>query len=132
MFLDYPGFIPGVQHFSFHANTDENGNVSGSFESKFGENGRLHGTIDCLSILPDGKTAIMSGAVTHVEGDTYIGVGFRVGDDAWFKVQDNGEGANATEDSFTDVAAYFDLEPCTYDYGIDLFPILNGNIQVKP
>jgi len=132
LFLDYPGFVQGVQHFSFHANTDKNGIVTGSFESKWGVNGRIHGTIDCLSILPDGKTAIMSGTLTHVVGDTYIGYGFAVGDDAWFKVQDNGEGAKAAKDSFSDVFSSIDLEPCTTDYGVDLFPILNGNIQVKP
>jgi len=132
LFLDYPGFIQGVQHFSFHANTDVNGNVTGSFESKWGKNGRVHGTINCLSILPDGKTAIMSGVLTKVQGDTYIDMGFLVGDDVWFKVQDSGEGANATKDRFSDFYAGSDQEPCTTDYGVDLFTILNGNIQVKP
>ena len=132
LFLDYQGFTPAVQHFAFHAETNEEGITTGSFESKFGENGRVHGTINCLSILSDGKTAIMSGTITQVDGDTYIGYGFAVGDDAWFKVQDNGEGANATKDRFSDVYAYADLEPCPYEYNLELFTILNGNIQVKP
>ena len=109
-----------------------NGNITGSFESKYADNGRIHGTINCLSILADGKTAIMSGTVTQVSGANYIAFGFKVGDDAWFKVQDNGEGTNATKDSFSDVYAYFDLEPCTFDYGPYLFPVIQGNIQVKP
>lgn len=132
LFLEYPGFTPGVQQFSFHANTDRNGKVTGSFEARWADNGRLHGTIDCLSILADGKTAIMSGTVTKVGGATYTAMHFAVGDDTWFKVQENGEGKNATKDSFSDLFAYFDLEPCSYDYNPDLFPILYGNIQVKP
>lgn len=132
VFLDYPGFTPGVQHFSFHANTNGDGNVTGSFETKWEDNGRVHGTINCLSILADGKTAIMSGTVTQVSGANYIGLGFKVGDDAWFKVQDNGEGTNALQDGFSDLYVYFDLETCTYDYSPDLFPIVSGNVQVKP
>lgn len=134
VFLDYPGsgLTPGVQHFSFHTNTDMNGNITGSFETKYADNGRIHGTINCLSILADGKTAIMSGTVTQVSGANYIAFGFKVGDDAWFKVQDNGEGTNATKDSFSDVYVYFDLEPCTLDYSPYLFPVIQGNIQVKP
>jgi len=132
IYLNYEGFTPGVQHFSFHAKTDEMGNVLGSFETKWGVNGRVHGKIDCLTILPDGKSAIMSGTVTQVQGETYIGYGVEVGMLAWFKVQDNGEGAKATEDSITDINVDFNGLPCSYDYGDDLLSIQNGNIQVKP
>jgi hypothetical protein len=132
IFLNYEGFTPGVQHFSFHAKTDEMGNVSGSFETKWGANGRVHGTIDCLTILPDGKTAIMSGMVTKVQGDNYLYYGFEVGMKGWFKVQDNGEGANAIEDNITDFYVDFNGPPCSYDIGFDLLTIQNGNIQVNP
>lgn len=132
IFLNYDGFVPGVQHFSFHANTDNNGIVTGSFETKWGVNGRVHGTIDCLTILPDGKTAIMTGTVTHVQGDAYLYYGFEVGMNGWFKVQDNGEGANATEDNITDFYVDFNGPPCTYDLGFDLLSIQYGNIQVNP
>jgi hypothetical protein len=122
------------QHFSFHANTSPNGNVTGSFESTaLGLDSRVHGRIDCLNILPDGKTAIMSGVVTVVTGDIYlIDFGFNVGDQAWFKVEDNGEGANATEDRFSDVYVFDELPPCTSDFDVELLEIANGNIQVKP
>lgn len=131
VFLNYEGFTPGVQHFSFHANTDENGKVSGSFETKWGVNGRVHGTIDCLSILPDGKTAIMTGTVTHVQGEMYIYYGVEVGMNAWFKVKDNGEGANATKDNITDINVEHNGPPCSYDYDFELLTIQYGNIQVK-
>lgn len=127
-----------VQHFAFHANTDANGKVSGSFESKSpGQNGRAHGTIDCLTVLPDGKTAIMSGFVTQVIGDGYVvDFGVKVGDPIWLKVQDSGEGVNAGKDLFTDYQFFPFQVPCSFDIGseigLDLYPILNGNIQVKP
>ena len=122
-----------VQHFAFHASTDANGIVTGSFESKSpGQDGRAHGTINCLTVSPDGKTAIMSGVVTHVVGDGYLGFGVKVGTPIWLKVEDNGQGANVVKDRFTDF--YFLDTPllCNEDLGISLAPILNGNIQVKP
>lgn len=132
IFINYDGFVPGVQHFSFHANTDINGNVTGSFETKWGINGRLHGTIDCLSILNDGKTAIMSGEITQVQGETYLDVGFVVGMDVLFQVQDNGEGANVLEDTFSDIYADFILPSCSEDFlDVELLTITYGNIQVK-
>ena len=116
-----------VQQFSFHANTDKDGTVTGSWESNSpGQECRTHGDITCLTILPDGKTAFMSGTITQVDGVCFNA---KVGDPIWFKVQDNGEGANATEDGFTDY--YFFLAGCL-NYNIGLKPILNGNIQVKP
>jgi len=116
-----------VQQFSFHANTDRNGNVSGSWESNSpGQNCRTHGNITCLTILADGKTAIMSGVVTQVVGDCF---GATVGTPIWFTVQDNGEGSNSPGDRFTDY--YFFTSGCG-NYGAPLHLIENGNIQVKP
>ncbi|WP_310380459.1 hypothetical protein [Flavobacterium sp.] len=132
IFLNYEGFVPGIQYFSFHANTDVNGVVSGSFETKWGVNGRIHGTIDCLTTLSDGKTAILSGKVTQINGDGYINSGFLVGMNAWFKVQDNGEGANSSTDMFSDIYANFDpILQCSFNLGVDMLTITNGNIQVK-
>lgn len=123
--LDYMNFEP--QQFSFHALKDVDGSVTGSWESNSpGQDCRTHGTITCLTILPDGKTAIMSGEITQVEGTCF---GSTVGSPIWFKVQDNGEGSKAAPDGFTDY--YFGLSGCT-DYGLALHPIIGGNIQVKP
>ena len=117
------------QQFSFHATKDANGNVSGSWESNSpGQDIRTHGNIECLTILADGKTAVMSGVVTQVEGNGFPGV--TPGAHVWFKVQDNGEGANATEDTFSD---YFFVSNTTCaNFNVVLHPIDNGNIQVKP
>lgn len=132
IFLNYEGFVPGNQHFSFHANTDNNGIVTGAFETKWGVNGRIHGTIDCLTILPDGKTAILSGFITQLDGDGYINSGFLVGMNTWFKVKDNGEGTNSSKDLFSDVFVDFNsVLVCSIDLEVDMLSITNGNIQVK-
>ena len=120
-------YLNGTQHFSFHAQTDASNNVTGSFETKSpGQDIRVHGNIDCLTILADGKTAIMSGIATNVDGN---GFPIAVGDRIWFKVQDNGEGANAPNDRFTD---YFVGGICGVNYNLALQQITGGNIQVKP
>ena len=54
---------------------------------------------------------------------------YRWGDPIWFKVKDNGEGANNPPDQFTDY--YIFISDC-YDYGFAYHDIENGNIQVKP
>lgn len=116
-----------VQHFAFHASIDKDGNVSGSWESKSpGQNVRTHGTITCLQLV-DNKTAIMSGIITHRAGDDFPGT--NVGDPIYFKVRDNGEGANSAGDLFTDY--YPGFNNCS-NLNLPFQPIVNGNIQVKP
>ncbi len=121
-------YLNGTQHFSFHAKKDGSGNVTGSFETKSaGQDIRVHGNIDCLNVLTDGKTAIMTGVVTQVVGN---GFPIAAGDRIYFKVQDNGEGANATDDKFSD---YFIFGgSCTNNFNLTMNAITGGNIQVKP
>ena len=120
-----------IQHFSFHANTDNNGNVSGSFEVKSAsQDVRLHGNISCLKVLTDGKTAFMSGVITQRSGDGFPGI-YNVGDFVYFRVQDNGEGSNAADDKFSDVYPSGVSQYCGPS-SILLLKIANGNIQVKP
>ena len=88
-----------VQHFSFHASVDGEGNVSGSWESKSpGQDIRTHGSIDCLTFLDD-NTAILSGTITKTNDNPF---GIVAGMSVWFKVIDNGEGAKNATDQFTD------------------------------
>jgi len=120
-----------VQHFSFHANTSSAGVVTGSFEvSSPGQDVRLHGTISCLSVLGDNKTAFLSGVITQRDGDGFPGF-YNVGDFVYFEVQDNGEGSNAAGDRFSDVPTSGGTQFCG-PFLIGMFPIENGNIQVKP
>ena len=119
-------YLNGTQHFSFHASKNSAGNVSGTFESKSpGQEIRVHGNIDCFNILADGKTAYVSGVVTEVVGEGYP---IAVGNHIWFKIQDNGEGANAAADKFSD---YFVFGVCQ-NLNVGLQDITGGNIQVKP
>ncbi len=120
-----------IQHFSFHANTANDGTVSGSFEVKSADQAiRLHGTITCLKIRPDNKTAFMSGVITQKVGDGFPGF-YNVGDFVYFEVQDNGEGANASNDKFSDVFTSGVTQFCG-PFLIGMANIVNGNIQVKP
>lgn len=118
-----------AQHFAFHAKT-QNGVTTGSWESKSpGQNVRTHGTIDCLTIMPDGKTAYMTGVVTKKVGDGFPPGAYEVGSPIWFKVVDNGEGNTSATDQFTD---YYNFGNCVDRPNRPLQDILNGNIQVKP
>jgi hypothetical protein len=127
--LENPWFNGRVQHFSFHANTDADGLVTGTFETKSpGQEIRTHGTINCLTVLPDGKTAIMSGVVTQKVGDGFPGYA-EVGSTVWFKVVDNGEGAKSDLDQFSDYTE--GPGDCSVNQLVRLYQIVNGNIQVK-
>jgi len=59
-----------------------------------------------------------------------------IGDDIWFRVEDNGEGFRNTTDQITLVIVELDQPPnpdeCTVDLGLDLQNIRAGNIQVNP
>jgi hypothetical protein len=121
-----------IQHFSFHCSTDNNGNVTGSFEVKSAsQEVRLHGNITCLKVFPNGKRAFMSGMITQRSGNGFPG-SFNVGEYVVFNVVDNGEGANSAGDEFSDVGQF---DPTTQDcdlFAFFTFKIANGNIQVKP
>ena len=119
-----------LQNFAFHAKQDKNGNVSGSWQSKSsGQDIKTHGTITCLTIDPDGKTAAMGGVITQINSDDPFFSQFEVGDPVWFQVQDNREGSNGDPDGFSDY--FLDFEFC--EVIPDFFtPIVTGNIQVKP
>lgn len=121
-------FNDKVQHFSFQASVDEKGNVTGSWESKSpGQEIRTHGTITCVIFL-DNKTAVMTGVITKKDGDGFAK--FKEGDPVWFKVRDNGEGANAKPDEFTDYYIAKSI-PCRDFPNLKMTPIIGGNIQVK-
>jgi len=133
-------YLEGFQTFAFHVKQKADGSVSGSWSSNWQSQnpelgGHFKGTIDCIEILPDGKTARMAGIVTHVTGDCCPPFGFtpEVGGHVWFEVQDNGEGANGSGDLFSDWFYLGEYETnCTDDWEAFLWPIENGNIQVKP
>lgn len=120
-----------LQHFSFHASVGANGVTTGSYESRSpGQEARTHGSIKCLTIFPDGKTAFIGAQITQRSGPGFPGA-FLVGNYVFFSVQDNGEGATALTDQFSD---YYDSGATLFcgPYVLPMQTIKNGNIQVKP
>lgn len=118
-----------VQHFSFHVLKDANGDVKGTWESKSpGQDLRTHGILNCLVFIDD-HTAYMTGVVTQKVGDVFTGE-YEVGMPVWFKVRDNGEGNNSSEDEFTDYYSLQGIECVNYEQA-SIHPIISGNIQVR-
>ncbi len=114
-----------LRTFSFHANTAKNGTVSGSATvNNRSADIATQISIDCLSVV--GNMATMTGRITRSTG------GPVVGSPVFFRVIDNGEGSNATEDQISLVAVTGPTIDCTSSLNLAVFPIEGGNIQVKP
>jgi len=116
------------RRFSFHANTMPDGSVKGSGVLTYtGGELKIKFDINCMTVT--GNQAILSGIITsHDETPALVGTG------CWFKIVDNGEGANSAGDQMTllsvGLAPGF---PCNLTIGNNpLRPIEGGNIQVKP
>lgn len=92
---------------------------------------RFHFAVDCLNV--DGNTATISGYLTSTNFEfADPGAAF------WFRVEDNGQGANAAPDRST--FFYFDDNTggdplgadCTQDLAdAELFELIRGNVTVK-
>lgn len=134
------GRISGTDRtFAFNAVTHPDGRVSGQGQLTYTHNGndvKIHFTINCISV--SGNEAIVSGTITNSKAFPEY-----VGGPCWFKVKDNGEGANAPPDEMTffifcatgDLSSYCAQLTCGNDLASQaggLQPIENGNIQVKP
>ena len=119
------------QNFSFQARENQDGSITGSIEFNCRQpwSGRVHGTIDCMTIV--GNQATMSGVATHSDIE-----GYPPGSLFWFRVVDNGEGNNSDPDQFSDVWGVPEGYPCTESLEshplYEIFDIEHGNVQVKP
>jgi hypothetical protein len=125
-------FEDATREFTFHAKMKPDGSVNGSGILTWSD-GELvvKFSIDCLNILEDDMTAIMSGIVTSHSTDPEV-----VGRNCWFKVIDNGKGSNADPD---EISLFYWYPPdeqasqdCYTDNAVNMFQIAGGNIQVKP
>ena len=118
--------------FVFNAVQKKDGTVTGHLVYHFR---LLDVTIkyDLHELCVVGNVATMSGVVTEVSGElppfiTWI----FVGQDAVFQVQDNGEGAGADPDMFSDVFFYEGASCGTPPVeGFTLYLPVSGNIQVR-
>jgi len=117
-------FLGFQRLFVFHANTMPNGSVKGNGVLKYLD-GELDSrfSIDCISV--EGNVATMSGTIIEHSDPN------RVGWDIWFKVIDNGEGANSETDQMTPQGFGPTLFDCSFPYVLDLYEITTGNIQVR-
>jgi len=112
------------RHFSFHANTMPDGSVQGSGVLTYtGGERKIMFDIDCLIV--SGNIATMGGIITKADPNPEF-----VGTRCRFRVQDNGEGSNASEDRMSGMNVGLPPNaPCANANVLN--PIISGNIQVK-
>ena len=114
------------RHFSFHANTNKDGSVSGNGVLTYTEGLRkIMFDINCMSI--NEGTATISGTITK-DKQNEDGIGNTV----WFQVIDNGEGKKASPDQMTlmIVDSAIECDSGLY-YNLVVYDIEGGNIQLK-
>ena len=127
---------------------DASGDANGNFHFASSPEGmalNIHGYITCMTTDPANPgRAWMGGVITKNESQhpAFVGETKEVGDDAWFRVVDYGEGGNALQPDRT-TSIFF--EPTgNFHSGREFCdgqlwfandrvtnPLLNGNIQVK-
>ena len=123
--------------FSYNAMLHDNGLVTGHYQINLRSlDTVIHGPVTCLSVV--GNRAWVGGIAEQIRSSN-PGLAALEGNDMWFQVQDNGEGANDPPDRTTSVGvtplggppgqaqAYCDAMPAP----ITFRPIEEGNIQVR-
>lgn len=95
----------GTRNFAFSAVRHADGDVSGQWQIVAGGT-ILHGSIDCLTIAPDGESARLSGLVEDAKFTT-----FQVGTAFAMEVFDNGNGASGDPDVTTQLRAFRNAAP---------------------
>jgi len=123
----------GLRKLTFNAQILNDGSVSGEWNIVAGAS-ILHGDIDCLTILPDGRSARLSGIVTDAKFTSFIeGTAFAL------EVVDNGEGNSMPADVTTDLRSFRNMpveigrafcETGEAPDGLEAMPIIKGNVQV--
>lgn len=137
-------FDGAKQTFSFHAR-EVNGEVKGSIQVKmrnlFGTDLDyiVHGEITCMLI--EGNMATLAGKIIR-DNNVYWELVQELWpwyecpecNYFWFRVIDNGEGANSPPDQFSDIFIPVPNYPCDMPLPPDYpyLEIVNGNFQVKP
>lgn len=92
--------------YGFNASIDAAGNVRGEVEIHFADPAlTLHVAVTCLSV--SGNDAWIGGVVTHTSNP-----GRPEGMELFFRVQDNGEGANAPADRMSGVFTFRQASRC--------------------
>lgn len=134
----FPPPIPkglGLRNLTLHAVKLANGEVNGEWQIVVGGT-ILHGSLDCVEFLPDGKSARVSGLVESVKFSPTFLPNTAFG----MLVVDNGEGAGTPRDQDSDLLSFRNAPPevgrdfCengTEPAGFGLDDTLIGNFQVR-
>lgn len=133
-----PPTPPGLatRNFTFNVKQFADGTTQGQWQLVAGGS-ILHGSLDCLTIAPDGKSARISGVVEGAKVTT-----FEVGTAFAMEIFDNGDGASGEPDVTTQLRAFRNAPPevgtafCvsgTIPDGADLDPrpTENGNLTIQ-
>ena len=115
--------------FSFHARVMPDGIVEGEYDNHNRQGGFVnHGDIDCLRFLGP-TSAVMSGPAQRSTNP-----GAPPGSVSVFRVEDNGEGADDPPDQVSQISIFppGSTVNCETFTPAILFPLIGGNIQVRP
>lgn len=119
------------RNFAYSAVERADGSVSGQFEFHARQlSVRVHGRVTCLSVV--GNTAWLGGVIERIVG-TFPNPVIGPGTPAWWRVVDNGQGANAPPDLISALGTMGDeLAYCAARPAAPLFrPLEAGNIRVR-
>ena len=119
---------------TLNAIQQRDGGTSGEWQIVVGAS-ILHGDIDCVTVLPGGTMARVSGIVEDAKFTSFVpGTGFAI------EVMDNGQGANADPDQVTSALAFRNAPPetarafCedgTAATDLNWIPLELGNFQIR-
>jgi hypothetical protein len=118
----YGGDVLAIR-IEFSAVTHKDGTVTGEFHYEDSDGVVVHGVVDGLEI-DNGNDALISGYVTDSNTPDIV-----VLDAFSFEAVDNGEGANAANPDMLSIPNSGRHHHRRHE---DLYPILDGNIQVRP
>ena len=138
----------GNGHVAFSATVRSDGSVVGHFRQRRERNGLLidfSGVVTCLKVDSELHRARIGGVITENNSTdpAFLTANHEVGDDVWFRVEDGGEGHGAIDAStsygfkptLVDTSAEYCALPFTWFPWCNpstTFPLLDGNVQVRP
>jgi len=145
--VDFTTAGVGVGFFSFNAIQKADGSVTGRFHQRR-ETGAtvvdFSGIVTCVTIDAGLGRARIGGVVTENRSTNpnFLTENHEVGDDVWFRVEDNGEGRNDAPDASTSYGFKPTLVNTSAEYcalpftgatwnPLSTFALRSGNIQIR-
>jgi hypothetical protein len=119
------------RNFAYTAIERADGSVAGQFEFQARQlSVRVHGRVTCLSVV--GNAAWLGGVIEQMVG-SFPNPAVGPGTPVWWRVVDNGQGANAVADLISGLGTMGDeLAYCAARPAAPMFrPLEAGNIQVR-